>query len=535
MVKLTNNIMVKIVVVAIVASVMLMAEPIEAKRRRSKVTTGGQRISSPANNARVNSAPRRGNAKTKRQRAFTGSKINRTRSANRKFSRNNTTIGKRRHTKQNRAVKRNRRQNVQTFSQGVNTRRPSTPATSNRSQITINNRAVKRQRRQNTRAFGQGVNFKRHSTPAISNSSRITINNRSRFTKPANRKSMYTRPARERSQYIKRTNSGIVTNNTRINRSPAKRSVRQHRSSRDKYFHNPRPHRRRRHRTFRRSIWPRRRHLIYYNYGPRFTFRYVYPYHHRKYVFISLGGYWPTDYRYLRYYWYDYHPYRWYGYAPSIYEVQGDTYNYYYYNSPDSQASGTSYVPDDVVDVDENTFADVREKLAAEKLQQPNGETAADRYFDEAVKAFESGDHRTAAYKFSDAINLEPDDKILPFAYVQALFADQQYREAAEVLRDALPNVPSDEQGVFFPRGLYENDQTLFAQIDTLAEEANSQSWDNSLQLLLGYQLLGAGKLDEAAQPLGNAKQSYQNQTAATILLDLIEKIKLDNPESITK
>ncbi len=249
-------------------------------------------------------------------------------------------------------------------------------------------------------------------------------------------------------------------------------------------YRYPRRHHRRR---FRRIVWPRRRYIVYYNRGPRFTFRYAYPHHHRKYLFVSFGGYWPMHYRYLRYYWYGYHPYRWYGYSPVPYRVEGDTYNYYTYNYYNSTtAAESTQVADGIRPVDENTFADVRERLARESAKEPDAETAADRYFDEGVEAFEAGNYGTAADKFAEAVDIEPDDVVLPFAYVQALFANQQYAKAAEVLRDAINQLPTDKEDVFFPRGLYPDDDALFEQIDHLAGEADLHPPEANMQLLLG-------------------------------------------------
>ena len=66
------------------------------------------------------------------------------------------------------------------------------------------------------------------------------------------------------------------------------------------------------HRLSYRIISPSYYFWVGYRFGPHLSFRYVYPYYHRKYVFISLGGYWPLGYTYLRYYWYGWHPYLWY-------------------------------------------------------------------------------------------------------------------------------------------------------------------------------------------------------------------------------
>jgi hypothetical protein len=280
-----------------------------------------------------------------------------------------------------------------------------------------------------------------------------------------------------------------------------------------------------------RAIWPEYYFPVYYNWGPCWTFRYVYPYYHRKYVFVSLGGYWPVDYTYVRYYWYGCHPYIWSGYYPIPYEVEGNTYNYYTYNYPSTEAGTTASAgPVETTNyirpVDENTFADVREKLAKQQAAKPDRETPADAYFEEATKAFEIYDYDTAIEKFARAIEFAPDDMILPFAYAQALLADERYVEAAGVLRAALAKVSPEKEGVFYPRGLYTNDDVLFEQIDRLDEKAKLYSFDADLQLLLGYQLLGIGEIDQAIEPLHLASQDLENAAAAAVLLNVLEKVR---------
>jgi tetratricopeptide (TPR) repeat protein len=272
--------------------------------------------------------------------------------------------------------------------------------------------------------------------------------------------------------------------------------------------------------------------MLHYSWGPWFTFRYFYPYYHRKYIFVSLGGYWPLHYPYRRYYWYGYHPYTWYGYYPIAREVQGDTYNYYtynYYTDDNGVVSVSEPAVNGIVPVDHNTFADVREKLAQQEIQEPAEVTLADRHFEDAVKAFEIKNYEVAIEKFGEAMALAPDDIILPFAYSQALFARQQYSDAAAVLRQTLVNVAPDKEGVFYPRGLYSDDDVLFEQINLLAERAELYSFDADLQLLLGYQLLGIGKLDEAVVPLQNASLDMKNAVAATTLLNMLEKIRAES------
>lgn len=377
---------------------------------------------------------------------------------------------------------------------------------------------------------------------------------RSLFTRPANERSQHTRLATEKSQHIRPANEvsqhGATVNKVVTDPRPTAsqhrdRLVSHHRYQRHRKdgfsfglslgsshltrrHHYRRGFRRYRPPVFNRIVWPTYRRIVYYNRGPHFTFRYVYPYHHRKYVFVSLGGYWPLGYRYVRYYRYGCHPYYWYGSYPAIYEVEGNTYNYYTYNYG---SDTTGEVTDYTRPVDANTFADVRERLAAQAARKPAPETLADRCFEDGVKAFEAGDYDTAADKFADALDLAPDDMVLPFAYVQALFADQQYSRAVEVLREALAQLPPDKEGVFYPRGLYPDDDVLFEQIGRLAAKVELNPSDEDLQLLLGYQLLGAGKLDRAVELLQQVSPNSENMAPAAKLLELLEKIRAENAE----
>jgi hypothetical protein len=49
----------------------------------------------------------------------------------------------------------------------------------------------------------------------------------------------------------------------------------------------------------------------------------------------------------------------------------------------------------------------------------------------------------------------------------------------------------------------------------------------------LGYQLLGVGSIEEAAEPLQQASLSPVNATSAKTLLDLLEKIEMETNKSI--
>jgi tetratricopeptide (TPR) repeat protein len=275
-----------------------------------------------------------------------------------------------------------------------------------------------------------------------------------------------------------------------------------------------------------RIIWPSYYYPVCYSFGPYWGAHYVWPYYHRKYVFISLGGWWPDDYTYMRYYWYGYHPYVWYGYYPVAREVVVGsdnyyTYNYNYYGDDGSYPTYSSDAPLDPV-----TQARLRANLEQQKAAEPAPQTIADTRFEEGVKSFEAGDYAAAAVKFDEARRQSPQDVILPYAYAQALFADGQYDKAADVLRDALKTVAPDKEGIFFPRGLYANDDVLFAQVEKLLDKVDKADEDADLQLLLGYQLLGVGETGYAREPLEQAAQDPKDATQAGILLKMLDKME---------
>ena len=333
--------------------------------------------------------------------------------------------------------------------------------------------------------------------------------------------------------YTRRRDSGVTARgsfSSPLRNDPVSRLKRPHVIYRDRPHavqHVPRhvhtyhdPHDRLCHRI----IWPRYHYPVCYTYGPHRVYRHVYPYYHRKYVFVSLGGYWPLGCSYLRYYWYGWHPYTWYGYYPVPREVEHETYNYYtynYYTADDgSYTTRTTYT-------DPSTLADVRQRLAQQQ-QEPASQTLADTRFEEGVKSFESGDFSMATEKFAAAMRLAPDDVILPFAYAQALFAGGRYSTAAAALRDALKNVDPQTEGVFYPRGLYPDDDVLFGQIEQLLDKLERFGYDADLQLLLGYHLLGVGETAYARAPLEQARQDLRNTEAARALLALLEKMEAE-------
>ncbi len=272
--------------------------------------------------------------------------------------------------------------------------------------------------------------------------------------------------------------------------------------------------------------------LAYVPYGNYFGFTYYYPRYHRRYVFVSLGGWWPSDYRYVRYYWYGWHPYYWYGPTviypytyPAVKEY--NTYNTYnYYQTAPAAPSATEEpaawkYPFGNDKYDAGSYID---KIST--VDKPEFETAADLCFAQAVDLFEAGMYAEAAAQFREALQVSPDDIILPFTYSQALFANEEYARAAAVLRSALAAIPDDQLTIYYPRGLYDKEEYLIAQIEALEKIAQAEPFAGDYNLLLGYQYLGLGQIEKAAEPLAKAAQDPANEQAAAMLIELAAKIQ---------
>jgi len=199
--------------------------------------------------------------------------------------------------------------------------------------------------------------------------------------------------------------------------------------------------------------------------------------------------------------------------------IAGPSYNYYYYNRA-PQGKGVE---------------EAQQKLEEKPPAEPAPETRADRDFDQAVKAFGAGDYTTAKQKFHDAMQGAPEDVVLPFAYVQALFAEGEYQEATAILREAMTKVSPEQEGVFYPRGLYSDESILQQQIEHLKRAVVLNPAHADFELLLGYQLLGISRFEEAGGYLRQAQLDETNRQAATVLLGVLEKlgkVDTDNTES---
>lgn len=277
-------------------------------------------------------------------------------------------------------------------------------------------------------------------------------------------------------------------------------------------------------------------------YRRHYGFSYYYPRYHRKYVFVSLGGYWPCEYRYRRYYWYGCHPHYWYGthVIPQEPKVEYNTYNTYnYYGQTTTTAaepSGSLY--DQFATDYRYPFGDTRADLSGlfdqktVPADEPEYESPADLCFANAVELFADGSWEDAAIQFRDAVALSPDDLIMPFAYSQALFAVGNYAHAASVLRTAMAALPEDEITIYYPRGLYEDEGVLTAQVSALEQAIAVEPFNTDFQLLLGYHYIGLGDLDKAAEPLGEAARDPANEETAAILMELAAKLEAEEAQA---
>ena len=119
----------------------------------------------------------------------------------------------------------------------------------------------------------------------------------------------------------------------------------------------------------------------------------------------------------------------------------------------------------------------------------------------------------------------------MPFTYTQALFASGDYALAAYVLREAMTKMPADEPAIYFPRGLYKDDQILLAQIAQLESAIAIEPFSTDYQLLLGYQYLGIAQWDKAVNALAQAARNPLNTGVVTKLVDIAEKMEKDTQE----
>jgi predicted Zn-dependent protease len=176
-------------------------------------------------------------------------------------------------------------------------------------------------------------------------------------------------------------------------------------------------------------------------------------------------------------------------------------------------------------------FSDIREKVQAQQAEDAARKERVNTYLDSVAEAFAAGDYAEASSRALDAIRAEPDVAVLPFVYTQSLFAHGRYTRAAAVLREALSDIDPDSRQIYYPHGLYPDESLLSEQIETLANAGQAEPDNADLQLLLGYELLGADRLDQAREALQEAQSDYVNRDAAATLIEVLEKTPAKDSE----
>ena len=89
-------------------------------------------------------------------------------------------------------------------------------------------------------------------------------------------------------------------------------------------------------------------------------------------------------------------------------------------------------------------------------------------------------------------------------------------------LRHALQTAITQKQDVAFAIDLYPDEGILNGQIDALKKAVISEPQRADLQLLLGYQLFGIGRYEQALEALRHAESDKVNQQSAKVLIDII-------------
>lgn len=151
------------------------------------------------------------------------------------------------------------------------------------------------------------------------------------------------------------------------------------------------------------------------------------------------------------------------------------------------------------------------------------------RQVDNVSQAFVLGDYSKAVVRAQEAVKQMPDNTILRFTCSQVLFAGEKYRNAAIAVRSTLEKMArTGQQDVFYPMNLYPDQDTLNKQIEKLVEAVKAPRASRNLHLLLGYQLLGVGRVDEALGHLQKAAQDPANEKAALYLVKVSSRIFYD-------
>ncbi|MFH1614442.1 MAG: hypothetical protein ABIG61_05085 [Planctomycetota bacterium] len=151
---------------------------------------------------------------------------------------------------------------------------------------------------------------------------------------------------------------------------------------------------------------------------------------------------------------------------------------------------------------------------------------AEQNYLSEVGRLFDSGDFAEAVRKTRRATMFRPASTVLTFAYSQSLFAAGEYELSAVILWRVVNEASEKGLPVVFGHELYRDKSVLVKQINELAEKVDDNPKDTNLQLLLGYQLLGIGQVEQGRMVLKKVADSYVNGRAASALLGHAAQMK---------
>ncbi len=235
------------------------------------------------------------------------------------------------------------------------------------------------------------------------------------------------------------------------------------------------------------------------------------------YPFYGSYYYYPYGYYYDPYgrYYFDFY----YDYPRHYYDGPGYESKYYQKDRPAYDNKGARI----------DTYDDVREKIERQRAAE---EAKVHEQLERIGEPFRAGDYFEALKRATDAVNADPDNAILGFAYTQSLFANRNYDRAADALRQALRNVDMKTQGVLFGADFYPDSEVFAGKIEQLVVAAQADPGDNDMQLLLGYQLIAAKRYDAAAQALEKTRYDYVNRHAGGLLANVLSQLQRTEKEA---
>lgn len=264
--------------------------------------------------------------------------------------------------------------------------------------------------------------------------------------------------------------------------------------------------------------------------GPRY-YRYHRPRHARHssfffYVGLPYYGYYYSPYPYYYsawpYYYYSIPHYRYYYRYPRYYFYEYHRYNYQLPAYQPPPTNGRRDSRDEKPQEGEEAPPRVPTEESPDEIES----VRPDANLMNIADTFAAGEYQEAAAQAKAALIDEPENRVLPFVYAQALFADGKYSQAADVLREAVRNLDAERQELFYPLGFYRDEDVLNGQVDKLREAAAAEPSNPDLELLLGYQLLGLGRYEDALNALEKAQADYVNREAASTMIDILEEAR---------